>query len=264
MQQQPLSPSAGLSGNVLFYGQPEPLNPQMHAKLGVNRTERPYQFVSQSNVVPMTVMEFSAASLSYPIIFVGDDKTPLAVMGLRQDENLFVSDQGHFRVDAYIPGFVRRYPFVFANDDANARMVLCIDRGAHFVSEDADVPFFEAGEPSPYTKSAMEFCNDFEVERRRTETFVQLLKDLDLFDVRQATFTPANPDGTPGEPVQLAEYFAVSEDKLKALPDAKYLELRDNGALGQIYAHLHSLLGWDKLVAIALDRASKAEPVGNA
>lgn len=264
MEQSALSAAAALSGTVLFYSQPEPLSPQMHGKLGVNRTDKPYDFVAETNVVPMTVMEFSAASLSYPIIFVGEEKTPLAVMGLRQGENLFVSETGHFRVDAYIPGFVRRYPFVFANDEPNNRMVLCIDRGAAFVAEGGEVPFFDGDKPSAYTENAMQFCNDFEVERRRTESFVQLLKDLDLFDIRQATFTPANPDGTPGEPFQLAEYFAVSEDKLKALPNDKYLSLRDNGALGQIYAHLHSLLGWDKLVAIALDRVAQADAAANA
>ena len=63
------------------------------------------------------------------------------------------------------------------------------------------------------------------------------------------------PDGTPGEPQKLAEYYAVSEDRLKALPAEKLAELRDNGALGQIYAHLVSLLGWDRLIALAFTRA---------
>ena len=67
-----------------------------------------------------------------------------------------------------------------------------------------------------------------------------------------------NPDGTPGEPQKLAEYFAISEDKLKALPAEKLVELRDNGALGQIYAHLVSLLGWDRLIALAFQRQAEA------
>jgi len=66
-------------------------------------------------------------------------------------------------------------------------------------------------------------------------------------------------------PQKIAEYFAVSEDKLKALPADKLAELRDNGALGQIYAHLVSLLGWDRLIAIAFQRAAAAQPTaGNA
>jgi hypothetical protein len=110
----------------------------------------------------------------------------------------------------------------------------------------------------------MEFCNNFEQERQRTEGFVKLLTDLDLFDVREAVFTPRNERGEPGEPQKLADYFAVSEDKLKALPAEKLAELRDNGALGQIYAHLVSLLGWDRLIAMAFQRASEMPTAANA
>lgn len=248
-----------MTGNVLFYGNPEPLSPQSHGALGVNRSDRPYGFAADTHVVPITVTEFAPASLTYPIVFVGDAKTPLAVMGLRAGENLFVKD-GMFRTDSYIPAFVRRYPFVFANDEGSNRMILCVDRSASFVSENPDVPFFENGEPTDYTKNAVQFCNDFETERRRTDSFVQLMKDLDLFDVREAVFTPRNPDGTQGEPQKLADYYAISEERLNKLSAEKFVELRDNGALGQIYAHLISLLGWDKLIAVAVERAAQQTP----
>jgi hypothetical protein len=261
MEQSPL-PAGQLAGSVLFYNTPEPLNVEMHGKLGVNRTDRPYSFVARTHVVPLTVTEFAAAALSYPIVFVGDAKTPLAVMGLSEGANLFVGPDGAFRPEAYIPAFVRRYPFVFANDEGNDRLILCIDRKAPFISETPEVPFFENGQPSAYTQNAMQFCNEFEGERRRTESFVELLKELDLFEVREAVFTPTNPDGTQGAPQKLADYFCVSEEKLKALPTDKYISLRDNGALGQIYAHLVSLLGWDKLIALAFERAAREQQAG--
>lgn len=260
MEQSQIPASGQLAGSVLFYANPEPLNAEMHGALGVNRTEKPYAFVSRTHVVPLTVTEFAAAALSYPIVFVGEAKTPLAVMGLNDGSNLFVSPTGDFRPEAYIPAFVRRYPFVFANDDANDRLILCIDTKAPFISNTPEVPFFEAGQPSAYTQNAMQFCNEFEGERRRTESFVQLIKDLDLFEVREAVFTPTNPDGSQGAPQKLADYFCVSEEKLKALPADKYIELRDNGALGQMYAHIISLLGWDKLIALAFERAAITDP----
>jgi hypothetical protein len=110
----------------------------------------------------------------------------------------------------------------------------------------------------------MEFCNNFEQERQRTEAFVALLIELDLFETKEAVFTPRNPDGTAATPQKLAEYFAVSEDKVKALPPEKLAELRDNGALGQIYAHLVSLLGWDRLIAMAFQRAAQMPAAANA
>ena len=253
-----------LSGTVLFYSNPEPLSVEMHGTLGANPVEKPYGFVAQSHVVPLTVTEFAPAALAYPVIFLGDNKQPVAVMGLRQGENLFVSAEGDYKPEAYVPAYVRRYPFVFANDDAQGRMILCIDRGAPFITEGGKEPLFVGGEPSPYVKMAMEFCNNFEQERQRTDSFVKLLTDMDLFEVREANFTPRNERGEAGTPQKLAEYFAVSEDKIKALSPEKLAELRDNGALGQIYAHLVSLLGWDRLIAMAFARAAEMPTAANA
>ncbi|MCW0046450.1 SapC family protein [Brevundimonas sp. BT-123] len=247
-----------LEGNVLFYTNPEPLDQSVHGGLGVNPSDKPYAFVAQTNIVPLTVTEFSAAALSYPIIFTGENRQPVAVMGLSSNENLFVAPDGEFRADAYVPAYVRRYPFVFADDKQNQRLILCIDRGASIVAEGGQNPLFVDGQPSDYTNMAMEFCNNFEQERQRTEGFVALIKDLDLLDIREAHFTPRNPDGSPGQPQKLAEYYAVSEDKLRALPAEKLVELRDNGALGQIYAHLVSLVGWDRLIAMAVMRQAQA------
>ncbi|WEK58005.1 MAG: SapC family protein [Candidatus Brevundimonas phytovorans] len=255
--------SGPLSGNVLFYSQPEPISFEAHGKLGVTPADKPYAFVGQTNIVPLTVTEFAPAALSFPVIFVGDLKQPVVAMGLRQGENLFI-ENGDFRPDAYIPAYVRRYPFVFANDDTQNRMILCIDRAAAFVGENAEIPLFDDDKPSAYVNNAMEFCNNFEQERLRTESFVKLLIDLDLFETREASFTPRNPDGSTGPVQKLAEYYAVSEDKLKALPVEKLAELRDNGALGQIYAHLVSLLGWDRLIAMAFNRAAATPTAANA
>jgi hypothetical protein len=244
-----------ISGSVLFYSQPEPLAPELHGKLGVKRMDGPFKFAAKGHAVPLTVGEFQLAAVSGPIIFVGDDKLPLAVMGLNSGENLFIREDGAFEPGVYVPAYIRRYPFVFADDKAQKQMVLCVDRAADFVVEGGDMPFFDdKGQPSEYTKSCIEFCNNFEMERQRTQSFVQLLKDLDLFEPRTATFTPNNPDGTTGQPQTIAEFFAISEEKLAKIPAEKLAELRDNGALPQIYAHLLSLVGWDRLIALAMAR----------
>ena len=258
--------NAALSGNVLFYSKPEPLSVEAHSTLGVDPVDKPYGFVAQANLVPLTVTEFAPAALSYPVIFIGENRQPVAVMALRAGENLFVSEAGEFRPEAYIPAYVRRYPFVFANDESQKRLILCVDRAAPFIKDGGATPLFVDGKPSPYVEQAMEFCNNFEQERQRTDAFLELLKELDLLDTREAVFTPRNPDGSAAAPQKIAEYYAVSEDKLKALPAEKLAELRDNGALGQIYAHLVSLLGWDRLIAMTFQRnvAAQMAAVGNA
>jgi len=255
-----------ITGNVLFYSQPEPLSSEIHGKMGVKSMDGPFGFAKVGHAIPLTVGEFPPAAMTGPIIFVGDDKMPIAVMGLQAGDNMFLRDDGLFEPGAYVPAYIRRYPFVFANDDNAKQMVLCVDRAAEFVvDKNPDLPFFEAdGQPSQYTKNCIEFCNNFELERQRTMNFVQILKGLDLFETKTATFTPVDANGQAGEPQVIAEYFGVSEEKLNKLPAEKFVELRDNGALSQIYAHLISLLCWDRLVALTLARQAQQPVAANA
>ena len=248
-----------LQGQVLFYSNPEPLDAQRHAKLGLRTTDRPFRFAAKQHFVPLHVPEFGPASLSYPIIFAGPQYSPLAVMAIEPGQNLFISDDGLYRGGAYIPSFIRRYPFVVAKDDALNRLMVCIDRGSDlFVEVGADLMLFENGEPTQYTKNCIEFCSNFDVDRQRTEFFVGELRELDLLESKQTTFTPRLPDGTDGPPQIIAEYFAVSEEKLKALPLDQLGRLRDTGALAQIYAHLTSLLGFERLIFETSQRAAAA------
>ena len=108
-----------LSGNVLFYSKPEPLAKELHSNLGVKRMDGPFAFAKAGHAIPLTVGEFPLAAVTGPIIFVGDEKLPIAVMGLNAGENMFVKDDGTFESGIYIPAYVRRYPFVFANDEQN-------------------------------------------------------------------------------------------------------------------------------------------------
>jgi hypothetical protein len=212
----------------------------------------------------LTVAEFPIAGLSFPIIFAGARYQPVAVMGVNANKNMYIGDDGAFESGVYVPAYIRRYPFVLANDQSREQLVVCIDRGAPMLGDLPDLAFFDAkGEPTEYTRNCIKFCTDFETELRRTEAFCTVLRDLDLFETRKTTHTPVMADGTQGEPQTVAEYFAVSETKLKALPDAKIRELLDNGALGQIFAHLMSLIGWDRLIALALARANTAPPAAN-
>ena len=248
-----------ITGNVLFYSKPEPLALELHKGLGVKRMDGPFGFARAGHAVPLTVTEFSLAALTGPIIFVGEDKTPLAVMGLNPNENLFLREDGLFEAGVYIPAYIRRYPFVFANDPNAQQSILCIDRAAEFIVEGGDMAFFnEDGTATEYTQSCIEFCNNYEVERQRTVNFVDMLKQWDLFEIKTASHTPLNEDGTAGEPQVIAEFFGISEEKLLALPQPKLAELRDNGALIQIYAHMISLVGWDRLIALQMYKVATA------
>jgi hypothetical protein len=249
-------PNLELTGQVLLYNQPEPLNPTTHGNLGIKAIDAPFAFLAKTHVVPVAVNEFAAAALSYPIIFAGEAKSPLAVMGLNPGQNLSVMDDGNFDPLAYIPAYVRRYPFVFAADESTQRMIVCVEKGAAIVSDKPDVPFFENGQPTAYTQQSIEFLQEFERARQMSEAFCKMITELDLWEHRKQTFTPppTGPGTTQGKPIPLADYFAISSDKLSKLAPAKLKELHDNGALAAIYAHLTSLIGWDRLVVKAAIR----------
>ncbi len=244
-----------VSGNVLLYERPEPLEARRHGNLGLNKTERPFGFVAKQHFIPLHVGEFAPAAINYPIIFAGEARSPLAVVGITPGENLFVSADGAYRPGAYVPAFIRRYPFVGALDEKAQKMVVCIDRASPlWVEGGGEVPLFENGQPTEFTRNCIDFCGQFDADRRQTESFIKLLSDLDLFEMRQTTYTPRMADGEAGEPQLVAEFFAISEERLKTVPAAKLAELRDNGALSQVYAHMISLFCWDRLIAETIAR----------
>src|SRR3546814_20501679 len=82
----------------------------------------PFAFAKEGHAIPLTVGEFPLAAVTGPIIFVGEDKLPIAVMGLNGGANMFVGENGLFEPGVYIPAYVRRYPFVFANRSEERRV----------------------------------------------------------------------------------------------------------------------------------------------
>ncbi len=252
--------SPELSGQVLFYSRPEPLSLEAHQGLGVKRMPNPFLFLRKAHAVPVTVSEFGVASASFPIIFVGDEKTPVAVMGVRQSENEFVDATGAPDPDHYVPAFARRYPFVFAADQTSERMLLCVDRDAPMVTDQPDVPFFEGDQPSKFTQDAIEFCKEFERQRRATTEFTQMVESFGLLEQKSVSFTPRDAQGAEGEPQKIADYWAVSEEKLNGLDDARFLELKNSGGLGAIYAHMVSLLNWPRVIQRAVRRIQSEAP----
>ncbi|MEL6831115.1 MAG: SapC family protein [Pseudomonadota bacterium] len=253
METTPTNSNPGLTGNVLFYKNPQPLSAEQHGGLGVKVVDKPFEFLRSAHAVPVTVTEFGMLATSYPIIFVGEDRSPVAVMGLRPSENLFVTDSGRVDSDFYIPAFVRRYPFVFANDPQSDRLLLCVDREAPMVTNQPETPFFENGQPTEFTENAVDFCKEFERQRRSTLEFLDIIKRFDLLEEKSATFQPRDAQGREtGEVQKLADYMAIDEQKLNGLTDAQIVELRQAGALGAIYAHILSLLNWNRVIQRAL------------
>lgn len=251
-------------GKILFYNQLEPLSAEKHKSLGVSQVANPFSFLADTHLVPLTVDEFGLAAVCYPIIFDTQSQTPLAVMGLRAGMNVFLGADGSLDPEVYLPAFARRYPFLpiiaqnkdqqqqpQQSDSDGDRVLVCIDRSAKMLSSTPELPFFEGDQPSRYTQEAIQFCREFDALGRRTQEFVKLMDDHQLFELTPLSLPRAKPDGTPDEPVKIGEYLRISEQKLNALPKDTYLELRDRGVTAVMHAHLLSLALWPKILSRA-------------
>lgn len=249
-----------VQGTLPLYKKPVPLSATAHKGMGLKYGDRPFDFLNETHFVPLTAGEIPSACAHYPVIFLGEARMPVAVMGLQPGMNLFVDTQtGMYEGMRYVPGFVRRYPFVSAvHTEEKERFTVCVDAGSHLMSSDnPDEPFFtDAGEPTEFTTNAIEFVRMYESEVVATHAMLARFKELDLFEEQNTQFQPRDAQGQPvGQPQTIATYWGISGDKIRALSPEVLAELRDNMYLAIIYAHMISMAQWDFILTRAQTRA---------
>ena len=76
---------------LLFYEKVVALSEQTHANLRVKPVTN-FRYAAKVNSVPLLVSEFGDCAREYPVVFVRGDTglVPVALIGLREAENLFV------------------------------------------------------------------------------------------------------------------------------------------------------------------------------
>jgi len=240
-----------INNQPLFYSAAEPLDKTRHASLGLKRAEGgQFKFAAQAYAVPLNAPEFNHALKSYPIIFTSlTDPKAVAALGIERDTNLFVNDDGTWLEGAYIPAYVRRYPFIFAEMSEQDQYALCVDRNSELVSETPDFPFFENGEMSEATRRAMEFCQLFQQQAVISEPILKELGASGLLTEKDLTIK--RPDGSDQ---RIGGYIAVDEQRLATMSDEAFLDLRRKDILPYIYMHLSSLSNWTRLLDLHVRR----------
>lgn len=230
----------------MFYAAPRPLDRVQDADLKVSRPKN-FNFAAKTNAIPILVDEFPLAAAHYPIVFAaGPTPIPAAVMGLKNDSNLFIDAKGQWRGAGYLPAYVRRYPFILMDDPAQKQFVLCIDSESEMFSESGEYALFEGEKPSKFTEGAMEFCAALRQQGEATDEFVKALQEHNLLMPNDAQMDM--PDGTR---LQLSGFLIIDPQKFDALPDNVYLSWRKKGWIGLVYAHLLSSHRWPNLVALS-------------
>ena len=161
----------------LFYKDLMPLNSRDHSSWRA-RTVDKASWLGNQHAIPLTVEEFPLAQRDYPIVFsAGDNPVPLALMGLNEGVNVFFEEDGTPRGEAYIPAYIRRYPFLLAKLRPDAdEMSLCFDPTSDIVGDFKEgATLFEDGQPSEHVKGVLDFCQKFEEAGARTQAFMQEL-----------------------------------------------------------------------------------------
>lgn len=234
-----------LSGKMFLFERPELMNKEQHGDLGFQKIEKRFNYCAKARAVPVTVSEIPAAMKDYPIIFVsGESPIPLAVVGLIDDVNLFIDENGNWEENRYVPGYVRRYPFGVATENSGERLAIVIDAAYEGFTKGGEFPLFENGEPSASTQQAIEFCKTFEQDRAATDAFGARVKELDLIQGQSAQFTPQGQ----AEPRKFADYYGIDEAKFRALTDEQIIDMHKANILPLVYAMIMSMGNWRTLL----------------
>jgi len=238
----------------LFYKNPEPLDAKRHANLAL-RKNFGLGFTKQVNAVPVTMIEIPQICHSYPIAFSPDSAaTPVAILGLRDNENLFISESGEWANDTYIPSYIRRYPFIFSEQAGGEQLTLCVEMDEKVTEENGDQKFFEAdGQPTALAKNALEFCKSYHAAAQQTIAFGKDLHGSGLLVERAAEIIVPG-----GQKINFSGFRIIDEEKLANLDEKTFLDFRKKGWLPFIYAHLFSGAQWPRLTRQLNERLKMA------
>ncbi|WP_323815703.1 SapC family protein [Cellvibrio sp. NN19] len=202
--------------------------------------------------------EFRAIQNEYPIFFQKNNETgkfiPIALTGLRQNENLFLSDKGW---DAqYIPASIKRRPFLIGvqppkpGEGEQASRMVYVDMDSPRISETQGEPvFLPHGGYSPYLESMVDLLEYIQYGTDLNEQFIQALLANELLEIVTLEITLKN-----GEQNNLAGMYTINEEKLAALSGAAIAELHNKGFVEYIYMVLASHSNMIKLIARVEER----------
>ncbi len=252
---------------VIFYEHPVPLNRTEHKDLRLKSVPS-MKFAMNTHSVPLTGAEFGRAARDLMIVFAGTDAAnagPIALLGLRQNENLYIDESGQWAPNTYIPAFVRRYPFVLGDkppgQEGGDFTVFLDESFEGFNAADGERLFNEDGTDTELLTNAVGFLSEFQQNIERTKSFMQQLVKHDLLEPRNVQLRKGNDESGPG--IVLNGLFMVNEEKMRALDEKVIHELMREGVLAWAYAHLLSLNNIDRL-AQRLDARERVEAAASA
>ena len=212
---------------------------------------------SKLNSIFLNVMELARACANYPIAFVREKNSgeylPVALLGLRGGDNLFVDGTGQWLPHSYVPAYVRRHPFCIIEvptpEGGEPQRLIAVQEDQLAPSA---TPYFDAkGEATPDWTPVKDLIEAAEGARQRTRAFTHRLEAFDLFEPFDALALPKGG----GQQMRLLGLHRVNEEKLNALGTQEQKLLMRKGEMRAVYAHLLSLENFARL----LDMTAEAD-----
>ncbi|AGF75088.1 SapC-related protein [Bartonella australis AUST/NH1] len=237
---------------MLFYKNITPVNKVAHKNLKFSPVED-MSFAKDTHWVPLAGSEYFQAALDYPILFMGmqdEDKkqhyTSAALIGLSNNENDYITADKSWKKDAYIPAFVRRYPFVSAQAQNEKEFSVCFDQQSGMFNEVTGTDLFNSdGSVSPFMEERINFLRNFKIAMEKTTEFINMLSEMGLLCQKSI-----NVKNNKGASAQLEHFWIVDEEKFDKLSAAQLAKLHKNGFLGWIFAHLMSVNNLLKILSM--------------
>jgi len=232
-----------------------PLDRHQHAGLSIVSGHN-QAWCAKLGSVFLSAVELAKACADYPIAFIRESNSgeylPVALLGLRAQENLFVDGKGQWKAGTYIPAYVRRFPFCIAEvpaaNGAEPQRLICVQRDRLAPSA---TPYFDAkGEATAAWKPVQDLIEAVEGARQQTRTFTRRLEAFGLFTPFDALALPRGG----GQQMRLQGLHRVDEEKLNALGAREQKMLMRKGELRAVYAHLLSLENFARLLDMTQTR----------
>lgn len=234
------------AAQLQIYTQPRLLNSDSDRSLSLDFQQGSYEFAKQTNSFLLAASEFESAGADYPVVFVGSREhgyVPAAVVGLTNEINAMVDEQGRWQAGAYIPAFVRRYPFVMM-EQTDQQLCVGIDAAYLGWGTRGNRLFEIDGAPTLLLQHANKFLSDYHQHMLATQAFCRELHANDLLVERYVEIS----GGPQVPPRNMRNFYVVDLNRLHSLSDELLLRWARGHEMAWIHAHLNSLNQFKRLL----------------
>lgn len=233
----------------LFYSRLAGLNPTQHGALKLDRGAG-FGFAAGAASIPLGLSEIALAARFYPVVFAATSvPAPVALVGLNEVGNLFVDAAGAWQAGAYVPAYVRAYPFMLLDDTAKGVTHVAVDDAASCLAGPGGEALFDGATPTAAATEAVKLSAATREALAGATAFGQAMEAAGLLRDEEATV-----NFTTGGQSRVRGFKVVVPEKLDAVTDETFLDWRRRGWLAPLYAHVQSAGNWARLVDLAAAR----------